>query len=544
MPAVPPRLDEAALEALATPAAHPHDASATTVEVVQTHLSHVFLTGRRVYKFRKDVDLGFVCFDTRAARNEDCLREVALNRRLAPDVYLGVAPLEAGPGGARVGAVSEGLVSDGPAPEHCVVMRRLPEGRDALSLLAAGRLTRDQIQRVAHVMARFHAAHGLGAPAPFDPAGWLEHCGAPVRDNFRLLALHAEELVPHDVLAAAQERALGFLAEHAERFEARRRDGRVVDGHGDLHLQHVWFETDDAEPLVIDCLEFSEALRRIDAASEVAFLAMDLVYRGSDGLAAHFLASYAAERDDFDLFTVVDWFASYRAAVRAKVAAIAAVDASIAEAQRAAAARSARDHLGLAASLLAPRRGASVIAVGGVVGAGKSTLSTAVAETTGGVVISSDRVRKHRLGLAPGERAPPEAYSRAGKAEVYAGLLERAEPVVGSGRVAVLDATWGRRADRDALRAWADRLGLRAVFVEARCGRDEAIRRLEARAAAARDPSDAGPELYAASVAGFEPASEWPDPLVIETDRGDASDRVRELAALLGLPTGWPRPGT
>ena len=296
-----PSLDEAALAALAEPGAYPHDASAAAIEVVQTHLSHVFLSGARVYKFRKDVDLGFVDFSARAERNADCLREVALNRRLARDVYLGVAPLEAGLGGLRVGAVAERLAPVEPPAEHCVVMRRLAGGRDALSLLAAGRLAPEQVARVAGVVARFHAAHGLGVPAPFDPVEWLERCTAPVRDNFHLLEAHVDHVVPRGDLTAARERAADFVSAHGQRLERRRRDGRVVDAHGDLHLQHVWFESDDAEPIVIDCLEFSETLRRIDAASDVAFLAMDLAYRKASGHAAHFLRSYAAARDDFDL---------------------------------------------------------------------------------------------------------------------------------------------------------------------------------------------------------------------------------------------------
>ena len=120
-----------------------------------------------------------------------------------------------------------------------------------------------------------------------------------------------------------------FAGKHADRFERRRLAGCAVDGHGDLHLQHLWFERDDGDPIAIDCLEFSEPLRRIDAAAEVAFPAMDLRYRGVAAEAERFLRVYARERDDFDLYAVVDFFASYRAAVRAKVASIAVADAAI-----------------------------------------------------------------------------------------------------------------------------------------------------------------------------------------------------------------------
>ncbi len=179
-------------EALAQPDAYPRDASARDgVECVQTHLSHVFLSRDRVYKLRKAVDLPFVHFATRAERNADCLREVALNRRLAPDVYLGVAAVEGAGGRWRIGAAGESLAAPdaaGEVPEHCVVMRRLPEGRDALSLLEAGQLGGHHVDAVARRLAAFHAEVGLGAPAPWAPGEWRERVEAPVANNFRAMA--------------------------------------------------------------------------------------------------------------------------------------------------------------------------------------------------------------------------------------------------------------------------------------------------------------------------------------------------------------------
>jgi aminoglycoside phosphotransferase family enzyme len=363
-------LSAAELAGLAEPAAYPNDASASPggVDWVQTHISHVFLTGERVYKLRKAVDLGFVCFATREQRDADCLREVELNRRLAPDVYLGVAALVRAGGRLRVGPVGESLAAG--AAEHCVVMRRLPAGRDALSLLERGELAPEDLERLAALVAGFHDRHGLGVPAPFGAAEWLERCTRPVEESFAMIdAGPASGAAPAE-LARAREGCRKFVREHAARFEARRREGCAVDGHGDLHLQHVWFERPGAAPIAIDCLEFNADLRRIDAAAEVAFTAMDLVYRGHEPLAERFLGVYAGARDDFDLYGVVDYFASYRAAVRAKVAALAARDPDIGAEQRERAAQSARRHLALAARLLEPRAPGALVLVGGVVGTG------------------------------------------------------------------------------------------------------------------------------------------------------------------------------
>jgi predicted kinase len=332
----------------------------------------------------------------------------------------------------------------------------------------------------------------------------------------------------------------------APRFEARRLAGRAVDGHGDAHLQHVWFEAAGAEPLLIDCLEFDEELRRIDVASEVAFLAMDLAYRGAHALAERFLARYATETDDFDLYGVVDYFVGYRALVRAKVAGIAARDAGIAPAQRAAAERSAAAHLELAErALRQPRRGALVVLCG-VVGTGKSTVAAALAEASGGVVISSDRTRKRMAGLAPTERpvAPLAGgiYAEETSDRVYRGLLERAGPVVESGRVAILDAAFAQAQRRRAALAWAGDRGIPTLLVEVACSRPVALERLARREAEGRDASDAGPALHAWSVRSFEPPDDWPAArrVLLATDDPSWRDRVPALVARAGRGAGGP----
>lgn len=543
--------DPRVIAQLALPVAYPHDADAAAgIAEIQTHLSHVFLTRTRVYKFRKAVRLSFVDFGTREERNADCLREVALNRRLAPDVYLGVAPLEIGEGSVRVGAPAETLAGDdGAAFEHCVVMRRLPEGRDALHLLETGALRPSHLERLADCMAAFHAAHGLGVPAPFAPDEWLACCTEPLAASFRAIAESGIDVGPG--LAHARERARAFVRDHAERFEHRRRLGRAVDAHGDLHLQHVWFESDDAAPLVIDCLEFDARLRRIDVAAEVAFTAMDLAYRGHPGLASFFLRRYARASGDFDLYGVVDFFAGYRAAVRAKVAAIAAGEAEIEAVQRERAAESARRHTAFAAEALAQRPPGAVVLVGGLVGTGKSTVAEALADALdaapGVAVVSSDRERKRQAGLDPLARthAGPDAglYAPEAVRETYAALRAHARPLSRSGRVAVLDATWSSRAERHQALGLAAELGARLLFVETRCEGPVAVERLRRRREAGGDPSDAGPERHAVSAARFEPleGDERAHRRVVATDASDWRAQVQAIAQEIGSAAS-PRP--
>ncbi len=533
-------VDPALVASLSDPAAHPHDPTAPDgIESIQTHISHVFLTRERVYKLRKAVDLGFLSFATRAERNRDCEREVRLNRRLAPHVYLGVAPIEPTTRGHRVGIASDTVAATAvEPPEHCVVMRRLPAHRDALSLLERGRLRAGDVDRIADRIARFHADEGLGVPAPFTPEAWHERIAAPVRESLELLAARPE-IVDADEVADCCERAEDFLSGHRDALETRRREGWAVDGHGDLHLQHVWFVDEDAEPIAIDCIEFREDLRRIDAAADVAFLAMDLRYRGAEGLAARFLRVYAAGRDDFGLYSVVDFYASYRAAVRAKVAALAATDPEIGPEQRQASASSARRHVGLARALLAqPGRGRLVLCCG-LIGTGKSQVAAALADALDGVVVSSDRVRKQRAGMEVRERPTggfgAGLYTPEARRGVYQALLERAAAPLAAGRVVILDASFSASARRADARALAARAGLPVELVEVWCDRETVLERLRARAAADRDPSDAGPELYDRFAQSFEVPDEWPARSHHRVDTSEPSwpSRVESIARIV-----------
>jgi len=514
------------LAKFAQPDAYPTDSSADRgVAWIQTHLSHVFLTERRVYKLRKPVDLSFVDFTTREQRNADCAREISLNRRLAPDVYLGVAPLLTDGHACWVGPISEAANLGADAPEHFVVMRRLRDGTDALSLLEKGALSALQIDRLARRIARFHEKYQLGAPAPFAATAWHARCVDPVEECFRSLFAVLEDGDLRVGLAEVADSMRDFAKRQQQRFEARRLSGRAVDGHGDLHLQHIWFEQDDADPVIIDCLEFSEELRQIDTASEVAFSAMDLRYRGQRLLAERFLRSYASERDDFDLYGVVDYFITYRALVRAKVAAIASVDPSIEAGQRSRAAASVARHLELAGEVMRGRAAGFLALVGGVVGTGKSTVADALAELLGGVVISSDRVRKQLAGLPPTSRVralPDEGfYAPEAVERTYAALFERARPVVASGRVAILDATFSRRRHRAMAADLAAELGVGQRMIEVRCAPDVARARLARREAEGSNASDAGPAFYERSVARFEPVETSERPLVVRTDVDD-----------------------
>jgi aminoglycoside phosphotransferase family enzyme/predicted kinase len=543
----PEPLPEGLVECLHGAQAYPHDPSALGgVEVRQTHISWLFLTPERVYKLRKAVDLGFVRFPTRAERNLDCEREVALNRRLAPDVYLGVAPVHLEGGRARVGPVSDKPAEPdarGDLAEHCVVMRRLSEERCALALLERKALGPAEVDAIAERIAGFHAENCLDAPAPFEPEEWLERIRRPVETNFEALEGAPRGWLPRRTLAGVEEETRRLFDLHRERFEARRRAGRAVDGHGDLHLAHVWIEREGSEPLAIDCIEFREDLRRIDGASDVAFLALDLAARRRPKLGERLLRRYAAETDDWDLYSVVDWYRAYRACVRAKVAVLTAQDDGGEEAARAERIAEARRYLRLAARALESRAGAALILTCGPIGSGRSSAAEVVSETTGAPCISADRVRRRIVGSAPDGTGEARERAELGPAPVtdavYAGLLERADLVLRSGRPVVLDAVFATAARRARALAFAREHGVPVLLVEARCAPGTALERLSARRREAPGVPHAGPELLRESRRAFAPPDEWPADaaLAVWTDARDwrpslrSSERLRRLGA-------------
>jgi hypothetical protein len=441
--------------------------------VVETHISVLFFLGDRVYKVRKPVTTPFLDFSTRELRLADCRREVQLNRRLAPDVYLGV----------------HDIVDEAGAPvDHMVVMRRLPADRRLATMVADPLFDVAYLVAVARQLAAFHS-RAARAPA-IDLAGSVEHLSMLWSTNLEETAAFAGRFIDGTLLDRIRAQALGYLDGRHPLLAHRVAERRIVDGHGDLLAEDI-FCLDDG-PRILDCIEFDPRFRWGDVLYDTSFLAMDLEHLGRADLARRFLAAYREYAAETHPDSFEHWYIGYRALVRAKIACLRAGGGEAGAAGEAAAflAQAGR-HLNEAEIHL--------VLVGGLPGTGKTTLAQGLADRLGWAVLRSDEVRKELAGLDPTQpaaAAPFEGiYTPAFTAAVYRELLRRAEMALGWGESVVLDATWLDPEQSKAARATA-RAG-HAHIHEICCDLPphEAAARILARADAGGDASDATPEV-------------------------------------------------
>ncbi|WP_458078927.1 bifunctional aminoglycoside phosphotransferase/ATP-binding protein [Streptomyces sp. EMB26] len=470
----------------------------------ETHTAILFFVGDRVHKLKKPVNPGFLDYTTVAARRTACEREVALNRRFSPDVYLGLGELRE-PGSGD--------------PEPLVVMRRMPADRRLSHLVREGADVDDVLRSVARQLAAWHARAPRGPQV--DAQGTRDALSARWEDSFRQVRELTEDGDLPDGLPEVERLVRRYLAGRELLFDARIEQGRVVDGHGDLLAEDI-FCLDDG-PRLLDCLEFDDHLRYVDGLDDAAFLAMDLEQLDAPQAAAFFLARYGEFSGDPAPPSLWHHYVAYRAFVRAKV--------SLIQARQGAPGAEAAFRRLLSTTLRHLRTAAvSLTLVGGMPGSGKSTLAGALADRLGITLLSSDRLRKQLAGI-PADRSAAARY-REGiytaewTARTYAALLDHASALLSAGESVVLDATWSDEAQRDAALRVAERTSTDLVALHCHVPDDVAAARLDARTSG---PSDADASV-AAAMRGAEPP--WPEAATVDTSDSLGAAVEQALAAV------------
>ncbi|HUZ88574.1 MAG TPA: AAA family ATPase [Candidatus Acidoferrales bacterium] len=484
-------------------------ASLNRAEIVETHISTVILVGDRAYKLKKPVKFGFLDFSTREARERACHREVALNRRLTPDVYLGVAD---------VGS------ADGTPCDHLVVMRRMPADRRLATLVGRGLPVQDGLRAVARAAAAFHAACETSAPiaAAASPATVRANWDA----NFREMAPFVGPVLDPTEFARVEALARRYLDGRRDLFRQRMRDGLVVDGHGDLKADDI-FLLDDG-PRILDCIEFDDRLRYGDVLADVTFLAMDLERLGAPDLGRKFLDWYVEFSVESHPRSLAEHYIAYRAQVRSKVACLRyAQDVGPAAAEAKHLLKIAHTHL--------DRGRVRLILVGGLPGTGKSTLAAAIADRLGFAMLSTDEVRKELRTVGGSLDGPAGfgrgAYSPGNVARVYRTLLRRARVALRMGESVILDGSWTDATKRQAAHDLADATASDIVELECVAPPHLAMKRIAGRLRAGAGLSEATPQV-AANMA--VEAHSWPSATPINTSFRPTQSLQAALDAIVG----------
>lgn len=473
-----PRVEQS-LAADSTPALY--------AEMRETHSALVFLIGDRAYKLKKPVDLGFLDFSTREKRLAVCRREVALNRRLAPDVYLGV---------------SDVTDVDGRLMDHLVVMKRMPAEHRLSHLVRLGVDLDRQVRELAHVLAAFHShcARNTKIAAAGDRAALTLRW----ESNFTGLRPFVGRMVSGERLGEVERLVRRFLAGRDPLLKDRLLRGAVVDGHGDLLAEDIFCLPDG--PRILDCIEFDDRLRHLDQIDDIACLAMDLEHLGAPGLGHYLVDCYLELSGDNAPQSLVHHYIAYRATMRAKVTSVRQAQSGKEDAEPRQLLDQAHRHL--------TEGMVRLILVGGAPGSGKTTTASGIADELGVTLLSSDRVRKELAGVAAetsqAARYEEGLYTPTWTERTYAELLRRAELLLTMGESVVLDATWSAsRWRQDAVRL-ADATS--SDLCQLRCEVADSI--ADERIARRATPSDADARIAAAVRASFDP---WAGAVLIDT---------------------------
>lgn len=499
------------IQFLLNPLSYPH--KTRNVKHIQTHISDVFIAPPFVYKVKKPVDFGFLDFTTLKKRKLYCEKEVALNRRLC-DIYIGVEEISVSDGDYRFGKGDTTI-------EYAVKMKRLPEKYFLKNLIRTGNVSLDDLRRIIERLIEFYESQNYNVNV--DDFGKPANIKSFIYGNISLV----KNFIGNTISSATHEAVKFyndmFFERRSSLFRERVEKGFIRDCHGDLHLNNINITPDYV--CIHDCIEFNDRFRFIDIASDIAFLAMDLDFNGRRDFADFVVSEISKKMSDDTIFGVIDFYKCYRAFVRGKVESLKSEEASVPKREARSSHKRATDYfrLSLRYALFGSRP--ALIVIFGMIGTGKSTLAALISKELGCDAISSDKIRKEMLGIAPTERRyepfDKGIYSEETTDRVYDEIIKMGLHAAESGDTVIVDASFSKRKYRRLVTKAAKSLGIPLFFVQTKASDRTVRKRLLRREIIGESISDARLGIFENFKQGFEEPDELPKDrhLVVSTDK-------------------------
>ncbi len=492
-----------------------------TVELVQTHISYVFIAGNYVYKVKKPVNFGFLDFTTLEKRKFYCKEELRLNKRLAPSIYLDVVPI------IRDNLGNLSSRGDGEIIEYAVRMKKLPLDKMLKTLLAQGQADAKIMDAVAEKIVQFHAAAQTGGS--INEMGSIKTIRRNSEENFAQTEKYIDVTIPAYQHQFIKDYVESFLSINKQLLEKRVVEHKIRDCHGDLHLEHICI---DDEIIIFDCIEFNERFRFSDVAAEVAFLTMDLDYNGYFRQAEDFTRSYLKYSGDTDMKALLNFYRCYYAYVRGKVISFRLDQQEIATAERTEIKKTSSKYFDLAYTYAAHLEKPALILTAGLIGSGKSYQARNLAGRLGADVIRTDILRKELLRISPAEKHYESfgrgIYTHDISQKTYEKAVELAAERMQQGKPVIIDASFKNRSDRALAFKLAERLHVPFYVIECTCPDDIVKIRLEKRMLEKDNPSDGRWEILQEQKKQYEALSEIPAGSYFKVDTSDNPEILRQ----------------
>ncbi|MEX0660659.1 MAG: AAA family ATPase [Balneolaceae bacterium] len=460
---------------LEKPDSYPHPVD--DLQYIQTHISHVYIAGSFVYKFKKAIDFGFLDYSTLQKRKEFCYREIELNRRLTEGVYLGVVGIAEHERGYRFeeNPESQEIV------EYAVKMEKLSDEHFLHQYIKEKRLENEHLDRIADILSDFYKKQEKGKE--LSKWGTVDAIKTNTDENFDQTESFIDHTINGNTFKAINFFTNQYLDKHNQLFQKRIDEERIVDGHGDLHLDHIHITPQKIQ--IYDCIEFNDRFRYGDLAADLAFLAMDLDFNQCRNEERYFVRQMSAKMGDPDLLQIIDFYKCYRAYVKGKVKSLQSVEDEIDEKDRKPLVDRASDYFKLSLRYALFGSGPVVIVVMGRVGAGKSTIAKHLSDQINSDYYSSDIIRKTLAGITINERTPLQKreslYSSQMSGETYENLISKAIESFKKGKPIILDATFSNPKLRKKLITTLEKEKIEYKFVETVADNTTIVKRLKER---------------------------------------------------------------